>query len=167
MSKPVSRLAGLGLCGTVLCCALVAPVSSGAGEASGFDPASIDQCLEDSSDCASAGMTECLEYMTQHYNGDEPDFPQKNCLDAAHQVWESKLTEVYQTLLDAEAEHGIKPSEMLRQTEHSWIAFRDDLCAYEAEAATARDASAEIARLTCLRDEAARHWLLLNSRLTQ
>ena len=167
MSKLVSRLAGLGLCGTVLCCALVAPVSSGAGEASGFDPASIDQCLEGSSDCASAGMTECLEYTTQHYKGDEPDFPQKNCLDAAHQAWEAKLTDVYEALLAAEAKHGIKPSEMLRQAEHGWIKFRDNLCTYETESALARNESGEIAKLTCLRDEAARHWLLLNARLTQ
>ena len=110
-------------------------------------------------------MAECREYTMQRYKGDEPDFPETNCLDAAHQAWEAKLTQTYQDLLSAEAEFGIKPSEMLRQTEHSWIAFRDDLCAYETEAALAHDESAEIAKLTCLRDEAARQWLLLNSRL--
>lgn len=135
-----------------------------AGDASGFDPQAIDQCLADGGDCADTGMQACRDYAKEKYTGDDPDFVEKNCLDAAHQAWEAKLAETYEALLALEAEAGIKPEETLRQTEHSWISFRDDLCHYEKTAATARDENGEIAELTCQRDEAARHWQLLNDR---
>ncbi|RNF34298.1 DUF1311 domain-containing protein [Paracoccus methylarcula] len=140
-----------------------------AGDASGLDPAAIGQCLasDEGGDCADAGMQACREYAETKYTGDEPDFVEKNCLDASHQAWEAKLTETYQALLDAEAGAGIEPQEILRQTEHAWIGFRDSLCEYRAEAATAREANGELARLECQRDEAARHWALLNARLEE
>lgn len=140
-----------------------------AGDASGLDPAAIDHCLasEEGGDCADAGMQACREYAKTKYTGDDPDFVEKNCLDASHQAWEAKLSDIYQALLDAEAGAGIKPQEMLRQTEHAWIGFRDSLCNYAMEAAKAREASGDLARLKCQRDEAARHWTLLNARLEE
>lgn len=138
-----------------------------AGDASGLDPAAIDQCIEagEGGNCVDAGMQACRDYAKTKYTGDDPDFVEKNCLDASHQAWEAKLSETYQALLDKEAGAGIKPQEMLRQAEHAWIGFRDSLCDYRAEAAAAREASGELARLECQRDEAARHWALLNARL--
>lgn len=135
-----------------------------AGDASGFDPQTIDQCIADEGDCADVGMQACRDYAKEKYTGDDADFVEKNCLDASHQAWESKLTETYEALLELEAEVGIKPTETLRQTELSWIKFRDDLCHYEETTAKARDENAEIAELTCQRDEAARHWQLLQER---
>ncbi|SIS79505.1 lysozyme inhibitor LprI family protein [Paracoccus saliphilus] len=138
-----------------------------AGDASGLDPAAIDQCIEagEGGDCADAGMQACREYAETKYTGDDPDFVEKNCLDASHQAWEAKLSDIYQALLDKEGDAGIKPQEMLRQTEHAWIGFRDSLCNYAMEAAKAREAGGDLARLKCQRDEAARHWALLNTRL--
>lgn len=135
-----------------------------AGDASGFDPQVINQCVEDGGNCADAGIQACRDYAKEKYTGDDADFIEKNCLDASHQAWESKLSETYQALLASEAGAGIKPEETLRQTEHSWISFRDDLCHYEKVSAKARDENAEIAELTCQRDEAARHWQLLQER---
>lgn len=148
----------------VLGCLLVMAGPSLAGDASGFDPKTIDQCIAENGDCAEVGMQACRDYAKQKYTGDDPDFVEKNCLDASHQAWEAKLGEVYKTLLALEAEAGIKPEETLRQTEYSWISFRDDLCHYEKTSATARDENGEIAELTCQRDEAARHWQLLHDR---
>lgn len=137
-----------------------------AGDASGFDPAAIDQCIaEDQGVCTKAGMQACIDYAQEKYTGDDPDFAEKNCLDASHQVWEAKLTDAYDTLLELEGKAGIKPQEMLRQTETAWIGFRDNLCNYAMEAASAREGSGEIAKLKCQRDEAARHWDLLATRL--
>lgn len=142
-----------------------------AGDASGFDPAAISQCLADASsqgaqaDCTEAGMAACLDHARDRYTGDDPDFPQWNCLDAAHQAWEAELTATYRRLLEQEGQAGIKPQEMLRQAEHSWIAFRDELCNWTGEAAQARGESRDLAALRCRRDEAARHHALLASRL--
>ena len=145
---------------------LWAPLPSIAGDASGLDPQAIDQCLADGGgDCTDAGMEACRGYAKEKYSGDDPDFIEKNCLDASHQAWEAKLGEAYEALLAQEAEAGITPEETLRQAEHSWITFRDDLCHYEETAASARDLSGGVALLECQRDEAARHWALLNARL--
>lgn len=136
-----------------------------AGDASGFDPAAIDQCLAEAStpgaraDCAGTGMQACLDYAQEKYTGDDPDFPQANCLDASHQAWEAKLTSVYETALKAQA--GSEAQEALRQTERSWIDFRDALCRHAG--AAAGEGKAELARARCIRDETARQAALLLS----
>lgn len=149
----------------VLAGALLAAGPALAGDSSGFDPASIGQCLAQATtqgaraDCADAGMQACLDYAGRKYSGDDADFPMANCLDASHQAWEAKLTQVYDAALAALGEPGIKPQEMLRQTERSWIGFRDDLCNQ------ARDAAAEgkgdLAQARCIRNETARQVALL------
>ena len=139
-----------------------------AGDASGFDPAMIDQCIASGeSDCTDAGMQACRDYASQKYTGDEPDFVEKNCLDAAHQAWEAQLEETYQALIEQEGDAKGDSQEKLRKTEHAWIGFRDSLCDYAKTAAQLRDASGEVALLECQRDEAARHWALLNARLEE
>ena len=136
-----------------------------AGDASGFDPAAIDQCLDAAetqgarADCAGTGMDACLDYARQKYTGDDPDFPMANCLDASHQAWEAKLTSVYETALKAQA--GSEAQEALRQTERSWIDFRDALCRHAG--AAAGEGKAELARARCIRDETARQAALLLS----
>ncbi|KGJ06057.1 DUF1311 domain-containing protein [Paracoccus versutus] len=125
-----------------------------AGDASGFDPAAIDQCLDAAetqgarADCAGTGMDACLDYARQKYTGDDPDFPMANCLDASHQAWEAKLTAVYQAALEA-----ADPPEPLRRMERSWIAFREALC----------EGAGDLARARCIRDETARQVALLMS----
>lgn len=139
-----------------------------AGDASGFDPAMIDQCIASGeSDCTDAGMQACRDYASKKYTGDEPDFVEKNCLDAAHQAWEAQLEETYQALIKQEGEAAGDTQEMLKKTEYAWIGFRDNLCNYARTAAQARDASGDVALLECQRDEAARHWALLNARLEE
>lgn len=139
-----------------------------AGDASGFDPATIDQCVTSGEgDCTDAGMQACRDYASKKYTGDDPDFVEKNCLDAAHQAWEARLEETYQALIAQEGEAGDDSQEMLRKTEHAWIAFRDSLCDYAKASAQTRDDSGEVALLECQRDEAARHWTLLNARLVE
>lgn len=153
-----------------LAAGLAAPAAM-AGDASGFDPAAISQCLAEApsqgaqADCTEAGMAACLDYARDRYRGDDPDFPEWNCLDAAHQAWEAELTATYRRLLEQEAEAGAGRQDMLRRAEHSWIAFRDDLCNLTHEAAAARGESGELAALRCRRDEAARHRALLDGRL--
>lgn len=142
----------------------MSPLPALAGDASGLDPQAIDQCLADGSDCADAGMEACREYAKEKYTGDDPDFVEKNCLDASHQAWEAKLGETYEALLALESEAGIKPEETLRQAEYSWISFRDDLCHYEKTTADARDQNGDVAELKCKRDEAASHWTRLHTR---
>lgn len=150
--------------------ALLAVLAAGpvlAGDASGFDPAAIDQCLAAAptqgarADCAGIGMDACLSYAKEKYTGDDADFPMANCLDASHQAWEAKLGSTYETVMKAEAAKGIKPEEMLRQAERSWLQFREDLCNQ------ARDAAAEgkgdLAAARCIRDETARQAALLLS----
>ena len=149
-----------------LVCALAAGPAL-AGDASGFDPASIDQCLAAAptqgarADCAGIGMDACLAYAKGKYTGDDADFPMANCLDASHQAWEAKLGSTYETVMKAEGQKGIKPEEMLRQTELSWLQFRENLCNQ------ARDAAAEgkgdLAAARCMRDETARQNALLLS----
>ncbi|SIQ06862.1 Protein of unknown function [Paracoccus thiocyanatus] len=129
-----------------------------AGDASGFDPAAIDRCLDAAqtqgarADCAGAGMPPCLDYARQKYTGDDPDFPMANCLDASHQAWEAKLTAVY-----AAALAGAAQQEPLRRMERAWIAFRQALCD------RAGQAGEDLARARCLRDETARQAALLLS----
>ncbi|WP_062560563.1 lysozyme inhibitor LprI family protein [Paracoccus aminovorans] len=144
----------------LLAAGLAAPAL--AGDASGFDPASIDQCLAAAptqgarADCAGIGMEACLAYAKGKYSGDDPDFPMANCLDASHQAWEAKLTATYDAALTAE---GTKPQEMLRRAERSWLQFREDLC-NQARAA-APEGQGELAAARCLRDETARQTALL------
>ncbi|MEF9603918.1 DUF1311 domain-containing protein [Paracoccus sp. PXZ] len=129
-----------------------------AGDASGFDPAAIDQCLAKAetqgarADCSGAGMDACLDYARQKYTGDDPDFPMANCLDASHQAWEAKLTAVYEAALEES-----DPQEPLRRMERSWIGFRDALCDRSGETGGAP------ARDRCIRDETARQVALLMS----
>ncbi|MDT1061644.1 lysozyme inhibitor LprI family protein [Paracoccus sp. CPCC 101403] len=138
-----------------------------AGDASGFDPLAIDQCLKDATtqgaraDCAGTGMEACLTYAKGKYSGDDPDFPLANCLDASHQAWEAKLTATYDAALQDQSAKGIKPAEMLRQAERSWIAFRDDLCNQARDAAG--EDKAKLAGARCIRDETARQVALLLS----
>lgn len=147
----------------LLAAGLAAPAP--AGDASGFDPASIDQCLAAAptqgarADCAGIGMEACLAYAKGKYSGDDPDFPMANCLDASHQAWEAKLTATYDAALAAEGRKSIKPQEMLRQAERSWLQFREDLC-NQARAA-APEGQGELAAARCLRDETARQTALL------
>ncbi|MTH65135.1 lysozyme inhibitor LprI family protein [Paracoccus shanxieyensis] len=132
---------------------LIAPPAF-AGDSSGFDPAAIDQCLEAAqtqgarADCADAGMQACLDYATARYTGDDADFPMANCLDAAHQAWEAKLTATY---ADAVAQ---LPAQPLRAAERDWIAFRAALCAVP---------TGDLAKARCIRDETARQTALLIS----
>ncbi len=129
-----------------------------AGDASGFDPVVIDQCLAAAetqgarADCAAAGMDACLDYARQKYTGDDPDFPMANCLDASHQAWEAKLTVVYQAALE-----GGEAQETLRRVERSWIDFREILCE------RAREMGGDLAHGRCIRDETARQAALLTS----
>lgn len=156
----------------VLIAALLAP-GAWAGDASGFDPVAIDRCVDAAAtqgaagDCASAGIEACLSYAAAHYKGDDADFPQANCIDASHQAWEARLSSVYRALMAAERPFGIKPSEMLRQAEYGWIAFRDDVCNQRMEAVNARGGNGDLARAVCMRDETARHWARLNAILQE
>lgn len=144
-----------------------------AGDASGFDPAAIEQCLGDArsqgaaGDCADAGMQACVDYTAAHYTGDDPGFVQSNCIDASHQAWEAKLTDIYQRLMALEEPYGIKPAEMLRQSEYSWITFREDFCNQRLEATSARQRNGDLAKAACMRDETARHWARLDAALKQ
>lgn len=154
----------LGLMAAFLAAPLFVPTAH-AGDSSGFDPASIDQCLAaaDSqgarADCAGTGMDACIAYATSKYTGGDTTFPQSNCIDASHQAWEAKLTQTYDELLTAQGAKGIKPQEMLRQTERSWIQFRDDLCHQMQE--SAGEAAGALANARCIRDETARQVALL------
>lgn len=129
-----------------------------AGDASGFDPAAIDQCLEGAvtqgarADCADAGMEACLTYTRGKYTGDDPDFPMANCLDASHQAWEAQLTTLYEAALAASG-----TPEGLREMERSWIAFRKALCA----SAGVGKEGGDLAHARCLRNETARQAALL------
>jgi len=134
---------------------LVLAVPAHAGDASGFDPATIDTCLQGAetqgarADCAGTGMEACLGYAQQKYTGDDPDFPMLNCLDASHQAWEAKLTGIYTETLKR------RPEAPLRAAERSWISFRDALCALSE--------GDKVAKARCIRDETARQAALLIS----
>lgn len=156
----------------MICAAICAAVlgasyagAAAAGDASGFDPAAIDQCLGAAAtqgaraDCAAIGMDACIAYANDKYTGNDADFAQRNCLDASHQAWEATLTNTYDKALAAQGEKGIKPQEMLRQTERSWITFRDDLCNQAHDAAG--EAGGDLAKARCIRDETARQVALL------
>lgn len=136
-----------------------------AGDASGFDPAAIDRCLQGAAsqgaraDCAATGMEACLTHAQGHYSGNDPDFPMAHCLDASHQAWEAKLTATYDARLQDQSSRGVKPAEMLRQTERSWITFRDDLCNHALE--SAGEGKGALAKARCIRDETARQVALL------
>lgn len=138
-----------------------------AGDSSGFDPAAIDQCLSAAptqgakADCAGIGMDACLSYAKGKYSGDDVNFPLANCLDASHQAWEAKLGTTYDTVMKAEGEKGIKPQEMLRQAERSWLQFREDLCNQAHDAAP--EGKGDLAAARCIRDETARQTALLLS----
>lgn len=169
MRRPALLLA----CAAVLAAQAPVLAPARAGDASGFDPATITQCLAAATtqgaraDCAPAGMTACLAYAGGKYSGTDPDFPMANCLDAAHQAWEATLTQTYDAALAAQGARGIKPQEMLRQTERSWIAFREDLCNQARDAAAgqmndaAETSAGDLAHTRCLRDETARQVALL------
>ena len=150
--------------------ALIAALTAAAplaGDASGFDPAGIDQCLAAAptqgarADCAGIGMDACLAYAKRKYTGDDADFPMANCLDASHQAWEAKLGSTYDALLATQGKKGIKPQEMLRQAERSWIQFREDLCHQMQD--SAGETSGALAQARCIRDETARQVALLMS----
>lgn len=138
-----------------------------AGDASGFDPAAIDQCLAAAptqgarADCAGIGMDACVSYAKDKYTGDDPNFPTANCLDASHQAWEARLGSTYETVMKAEGQKGVKPQEMLRQAEYSWLKFREDLCNQARDAAP--EGQGDLAAARCMRDETARQNALLLS----
>ncbi|MDO5631432.1 MAG: lysozyme inhibitor LprI family protein [Paracoccus sp. (in: a-proteobacteria)] len=131
-----------------------------AGDSSGFDPAAIDQCLADSpgATCATAGMQFCLDYVQKEHPDVASAERELGCLDASHQAWEARLTQIYDALLDRAAENSPETQAAVREMERAWIAFRDARCAMAAR--LSGDTAAEP---SCLRDEVARHAALLQA----
>ncbi|WP_333684302.1 lysozyme inhibitor LprI family protein [Pontibaca methylaminivorans] len=144
------------------------PVSVAGGDASGLDPAMIDQCLASASsegersDCAGAGQESCLAFVAARH----PDLSvidrQLGCLDAEQQAWDTKLQSTYDALKSTEAERGNERAAALIAMERAWIAFRDSRCAYD-KVTNGHGTGGILAEPTCRLRETARQTALLMS----
>lgn len=146
----------------------LAPVSVAGGDASGFDPGVIDQCLASAdsegerADCAGAGQESCLAFVAARH----PDLAvvdrQLGCLDAEQQAWDAKLQSTYDALKSTEAERGDERAAALIAMERAWIAFRDSRCAYD-KVTNGHGTGGILAEPTCRVRETARQTALLMS----
>lgn len=151
--------------GRVLSLVLVmaaAPLAQ-AGDASGFDPAAIDQCLADTPDasCAGAGIEACHAQVAENHPDVAPVDRELGCLDASRQAWDARLGRVYDQVVGLAAAQDAETEQALRQMERDWIAFRDARCAFD-RLAFGGGTGGALEQPRCLRDEIARHSALLS-----
>lgn len=160
---------GFSALGAALFFAMTAlPTGSEAGDASGYDPQVLEQCLADAEtdgarlDCAGAGQQACLDYVAAEHPDVHPVDRQLNCLDAEWQAWEARLGETYEALKRTEQERGADRADALTAMERDWIAFRDARCAYD-KITNGGGTGGAVAEPTCRLNETARQVILLMS----
>lgn len=115
----------------------LAAAPASAGDPSGVDPAELETCLAAAADsaariaCAGRPAASCEAF----WAGRDPNRDQVTvrlgCLDAEQQLWEARLTEAYEAVLDKVAAARPDEVERIREAERAWIAFRDARCRAE------------------------------------
>ena len=144
------------------------PAATWAGDASGFDPQGIRQCLASAEtdgqrlDCAEQGQASCLAIVGTKHPEAEPVDRQLNCLDAEAQAWDAELAQVYEALKAIERSRGPGRADALLRIERDWIAFRDARCAYD-KATNGHGTGGILAEPRCLLNETARQVILLGA----
>lgn len=152
----------------VLLAMLAAPLPLAAGDASGLDPAIIEECLIAAAtdgqrlDCAGSGVKACLDYAATEHPDVHPIDRELNCTDAEWQVWDEKLGQTYDALKAVETERGAERADALVQMERDWITFRDARCVYD-KITNGRGTGGALAEPACKLNETARQVILLMS----
>lgn len=108
-----------------------------AGDPSGVDPAQLENCLAATADsaariaCAGRPAASCEAFWAGRDPTRDRVTVRLGCLDAEQQLWEARLTEAYEAVLDKVAAARPAEVERIREAERAWIAFRDARCRAE------------------------------------